>query len=88
MSIHIIYVSHNKYYSYYYDITDIDATKPVHSDSDSSDLPDIPPRPNVPGHYVDLPGKGLCQSHAPHSSTHQKRSLIQLLHQQGKNKML
>ena len=43
MSIHIIYVSHNKYYSYYYDITDIDATKPVHSDSDSSDLPDIPP---------------------------------------------
>ena len=43
MSIHIIYVSHNKYYSYYYDITDIDATKPVHSNSDSSDLPDIPP---------------------------------------------
>ena len=43
MSIHIIYVSHNKYYSYYYDITDIDATKPVHLDSDSSDLPDIPP---------------------------------------------
>ena len=43
---------------------------------------------NVPGHYVDLPGKGLCQSHAPNSSIHQKRSLIQLLHQQGKNKML
>ena len=35
--------SHNKYYSHYYYITDIDATKPVHSDSDSSDLPDIPP---------------------------------------------
>ena len=38
-----LYISHNKYYSYYYYITDIDATKPVHSDSDSSDLPDIPP---------------------------------------------
>ena len=37
------YISHNKYYSYYYYITDIYATKPVHSDSDSSDLPDIPP---------------------------------------------
>ena len=36
-------ISHNKYYSYYYYITDIDATKPVHSDLDSSDLPDIPP---------------------------------------------
>ena len=36
------YISHNKYYSYYYYITDIDATKPVHSNSDSSDLPDIP----------------------------------------------
>ena len=37
---HFIF-SHNKYYSYYYYITDIDATRPVHSDSDSSDLPDI-----------------------------------------------
>ena len=37
------YISHNKYYSYYYYITDIDTTKPVHSDSDSSGLPDIPP---------------------------------------------
>ena len=43
---------------------------------------------NMPGHYVDPPGKGLGQSHAPHFSTHQKRTLIQLLHQQGKNKML
>ena len=54
MSIHIIYVSHNKYYSYYYYITDIDATKPVHSDSDSSDLPDIPP--------PDQHARPLCQS--------------------------
>ena len=36
------YICHNKYYSYYY-IIDIDATKPVHWDSDSSDLSDIPP---------------------------------------------
>ena len=31
---HFIF-SRNKYYSYYYYITDIDATKPVHLDSDS-----------------------------------------------------
>ena len=43
---------------------------------------------NVPGHYVGPPGKGLGQSPAPHFSTHQKRTLIQLLDQQGKNKML
>ena len=30
------YISHNKYYSYYYYIKDNDATKPAHSDSDSS----------------------------------------------------
>ena len=48
------YISHNKYYSYYYYITDIDATKPVHSDSDSSDLPDIPP--------PDQRTRPLCQS--------------------------
>ena len=43
---------------------------------------------NMPGHYVGPPGKGLGQSshlhnHAPHFSTHQKRTLIQLLHQQA-----
>ena len=50
---HFIF-SHNKCYSYYYYITDIDATKPVHSDSDSSDLPDIPP--------PDQRARPLCQS--------------------------
>ena len=54
---------------------------------------------NVPGHYTSPLGKGLGQtnhlhSHAPHFSAHQKRILIQLLHQQakhsfqGKNKIL
>ena len=47
------YISHNKYYCYYY-IIDIDATKPVHLDSDSSDLPDIPP--------PDQCARPLCQS--------------------------
>ena len=37
------YIPHNKYYSYYYYIKDNDATKPVSSDSDFSDLPDILP---------------------------------------------
>ena len=99
MSINIILYLHNKYYSYYYYIKDNDATKPVHSDSDSSDHLISHHQINVPGHYVGPPGKGLGQSshlhnHAPHFSTHQKRALIQLLHQQaihsfqGKNKIL
>ena len=83
---HHFLFSHNKYYSYYYYITDIDATKPVHSDFDSSDLPDIPP----PDEHASPPGKGLGQTshlhnHAPHFSTCQKRILIQLLHQQAKH---
>ena len=93
------YISHNKYYSYYYYITDIDATKPVHLDSDSSDLPDIPPPDQCARRLRWSPGKGLGQSshlhnHTPHFSAHQKRTLIQLLHQQaihsfqGKNKIL
>ena len=80
------YISHNKYYSCYYYVTDIDAINPVHSDSDSSELPDI----NVPGHYAGPPGKGLGQTsrlynHAPHFTAHQKTTLVQLLHQQVKH---
>ena len=45
---------------------------------------------NVPGHYASPPGKGLGQTshlynHAHHFSTHQKRILIQLLHQTAKH---
>ena len=54
---------------------------------------------DVPGHYASPPGKGLGQTshlhnHTPHFSAHQKRILVQLLHQQakhsfqGKNKIL
>ena len=41
-------------YSYYYYIIEIDATKPVHTDSHSSDLPDIP--------LPDQCARPLCQS--------------------------
>ena len=67
---HFIF-SHNKYYSYYYYITDIDATKPVHSDSDSSDLPDILPPDKCARPLHQSPGKRArsdqspAQPHAP-----------------------
>ena len=54
------YISHNKYYSYYY-IIDIDTTKPVHSDSDSSDLPDIPP----PDQHARPLDQSPAQPHTP-----------------------
>ena len=88
MSIHIIYVSHNKYYSYYYDITNIDATKPVHSDSDSSDLPDIPSPAQHARPLRQSPRKRAMSEPCTPLQHSQKRRLIQLLHQQGKNKML
>ena len=47
---------------------------------------------NMPGHYTSAPGKGLGQTshlhnHAPHFSAHQKRILIQLLHQKAKHSL-